>query len=66
MSFWKSYVSRRYNTKYYRRAINGSYPGQETDKATIDVEAQDDGILGKIIVRFNDSRPHHRIQYLCI
>jgi len=24
---------------------------QETDKATIDVEAQDDGILGKIIVR---------------
>ena len=24
---------------------------QETDKATIDVEAQDDGVLGKIIVR---------------
>lgn len=24
---------------------------QETDKATIDVEAQDDGILAKIIVR---------------
>jgi hypothetical protein len=23
---------------------------QETDKATIDVEAQDDGVLGKIIV----------------
>jgi len=26
------------------------YSGQETDKATIDVEAQDDGIMGKIIV----------------
>lgn len=24
--------------------------GQETDKATIDVEAQDDGIMGKILV----------------
>lgn len=24
---------------------------KETDKATIDVEAQDDGILGKILVR---------------
>ena len=33
---------------------------QETDKATIDVEAQDDGILAKIIVRplvFVFSRP---------
>lgn len=27
------------------------YPRQETDKATIDVEAQEDGILGKILVR---------------
>lgn len=27
--------------------LNGA---QETDKATIDVEAQDDGVLGKIIV----------------
>lgn len=27
------------------------YAPQETDKATIDVEAQDDGILAKIIVR---------------
>jgi hypothetical protein len=26
-------------------------PAQETDKATIDVEAQDDGVLGKILVR---------------
>lgn len=25
---------------------------QETDKATIDVEAQDDGVIAKIIVRF--------------
>ena len=25
---------------------------QETDKATMDVEAQDEGVLGKIIVRF--------------
>jgi len=25
---------------------------QETDKAVIDVEAQDDGIMGKILVRF--------------
>jgi hypothetical protein len=25
--------------------------GQETDKATIDVEAQEDGVMGKIIVR---------------
>ena len=25
---------------------------QETDKAVIDVEAQDDGIVGKILVRF--------------
>lgn len=24
---------------------------QETDKATIDVEAQDDGVLGKILVQ---------------
>ena len=30
----------------------GSSP-QETDKATIDVEAQDDGILAKIIVNGN-------------
>lgn len=30
-------------------AHSSSY--QETDKATIDVEAQDDGILGKILVR---------------
>ena len=28
-----------------------SHTRQETDKATIDVEAQDDGILAKIIVR---------------
>lgn len=28
-----------------------SHPSQETDKASIDVEAQDDGILAKIIVR---------------
>jgi pyruvate/2-oxoglutarate dehydrogenase complex dihydrolipoamide acyltransferase (E2) component len=27
------------------------YGVQETDKATIDVEAQEDGILAKIIVR---------------
>lgn len=27
------------------------YSTQETDKATIDVEAQDDGVLAKIIVR---------------
>ena len=26
-------------------------PLQETDKATIDVEAQDDGVMGKILVR---------------
>ena len=30
---------------------------QETDKATIDVEAQDDGVMGKIIVRLSS--------YLC-
>ena len=28
---------------------------QETDKATIDVEAQDDGILAKIIVSGNEN-----------
>ena len=27
-------------------------PVQETDKAVIDVETQDDGIMGKILVRF--------------
>jgi hypothetical protein len=27
-------------------------PVQETDKAVIDVEAQDDGIMGKILVCF--------------
>ena len=27
-------------------------PVQETDKAVIDVEAQDDGIMGKILVWF--------------
>ena len=29
-----------------------SRPVQETDKAVIDVEAQDDGIVGKILVCF--------------
>ena len=31
--------------------VQSSYPFQETDKATIDVEAQEDGVLGKILVR---------------
>ena len=34
-----------------------THPGQETDKATIDVEAPEDGILGKILVRV---LPPHR------
>ncbi len=33
------------------RRYKPSKERQETDKATIDVEAQDDGIMGKIIVR---------------
>jgi len=32
----------------------------ETDKATMDVEAQDDGILAKIIVRSNPSKHNIR------
>lgn len=35
---WKSYVSLKADR-------------QETDKATMEVEAQDDGVLAKIIVR---------------
>lgn len=34
-----------------RRRANSTFALQETDKATIDVEAQDDGVLGKIFVR---------------
>ena len=31
-------------------SVTGCADQQETDKATIDVEAQDDGVMGKIIV----------------
>lgn len=45
MSYSKSSVSRRANP------VQSTYPFQETDKATIDVEAPEDGVLGKIVVR---------------
>lgn len=32
---------------------------QETDKATMDVEAQDDGVIGKIIVRLSPGAWKH-------
>jgi hypothetical protein len=40
-------------TSAIRLTANRSRILQETDKATIDVEAQEDGVLGKIIVRFS-------------
>lgn len=40
-----------------------SHPFQETDKASIDVEAQDDGILAKIIVRIFPF-PHVHFSFL--
>jgi hypothetical protein len=41
----------RHNWPTLPWADNLSPTGQETDKAVIDVEAQEDGIMGKILVR---------------
>jgi len=38
--------------------------GQETDKATIDVEAQDDGVMGKIVVSVTFAFPVGHLQIL--
>jgi len=47
MSSWKLLV---YFLQLTPLISSSPFPRQETDKATIDVEAQDDGILAKIIV----------------
>lgn len=46
---------------FFHTCLSTSHPKrviQETDKATIDVEAQDDGILAKIIVSFTIPGAH--------
>lgn len=54
-------------TYYYSMSIMPPVRSQETDKATIDVEAQDEGIMGKILVRNLSPRfrfhPTHQLKY---
>ena len=52
MSFSKLYVHRSKTHLRLQRVTTRRL--QETDKAVIDVEAQDDGILAKIVVRSGD------------
>ena len=51
MSFSKLYV---HHSKTHLTSTCDNASLQETDKAVIDVEAQDDGVLAKIVVRSGD------------
>ena len=50
-SYSRSYVLARVQRELAKLTCDSYSFIQETDKATIDVEAQDDGVLGKILVR---------------